>query len=159
MKVVVKDANIISSLLDSKLMNLALGLDIQVWTTDFVISEMEHPEQLTKIEKLTKKKKIQIYEFDADEVTKITEMATECSFSITDCSVILLSQKKNADLISSDRHLRNRASAEGLKVRGLLWILDKLVAEGLLDPQKAANKLKFIAEKSMRLPQDEVEND
>ncbi|MDP4173817.1 MAG: hypothetical protein Q8933_07610 [Bacteroidota bacterium] len=48
MKIIVKDANIIFSLLDSELMDACLKLDYEVWTSDFVINEIENTGQKRK---------------------------------------------------------------------------------------------------------------
>ncbi|MCU7491517.1 MAG: hypothetical protein ACM3UR_11265 [Bacteroidota bacterium] len=158
MRIIVKDANIIFSLLDSELMDLCLKLDYEFWTSDFVINEIEDTGQKRKIGKYVKDKRINIYSYNGEEVAQIFELSENRSLSDADCSVFLLTQIKNGILLSSDRALRAFATRNGIEVKGMIWILDELVKNKIMDPSAAAEKLEFIAENSMWLPASEVES-
>lgn len=158
MRIIVKDANIIFSLLDSELMDLCLKLDYEFWTSDFVINEIEDTGQKRKIGKYVKDKRINIYSYNGEEVAQIFELSENRSLSDADCSVFLLAQIKNGILLSSDRALRVLATRNGIEVKGMIWILDELVKNKIMDPSAAAEKLEFIAKNSMWLPASEVES-
>ncbi len=53
------------------------------------------------------------------------------------------------------RHLRQAAEAEGVEVSGLPWLLDRLVAEGVVARQAARQSLQVIRDRGARLPTDE----
>ncbi|MDP4196393.1 MAG: hypothetical protein Q8940_15155 [Bacteroidota bacterium] len=158
MKIIVKDANIIFSLLDSELMDACLKLDYEVWTSDFVINEIENTGQKRKIGKHIRSKKINVYTYSGEEVAEIYELSENRSLSDADCSVFLLTKIKNGILVSSDKALRTFAVKNGIEVKGIIWIIDELVKYKIIDPTVAAEKLEFIAKKSMWLPANEVES-
>lgn len=158
MKIIVKDANVIFSLLDSDLMDLCLKLDYEVWTSDFVINEIEDTGQKKKIGKYIRNNKINVYAYSGEEVAEIFELSKNRSLSDADCSVFLLTKIKRGILVSSDKALRTFAVSNGIEVRGIIWIIDELVKNKIIDPVIAAEKLEFIATKSMWLPAIEVES-
>lgn len=158
MKIVVKDANIIFSLLDADLMDIVMELQHEIWTTDFVLSEIENGLQLKKIEDYISEGRIKLYSFNSAELEKITLLSANRSLSVTDCSVFLASEIKSAALITGDKTLRNFAESNGVEVRGLLWIFDELIKYRIIEPDCAIQKLIFISQSSMRLPTNEVES-
>jgi predicted nucleic acid-binding protein len=59
-----------------------------------------------------------------------------------DLSVIFTAQKLgDATVLSSDKPLRKYAKKLSIEYHGMLWILDQLVAQGLLSKQEAIAKL------------------
>lgn len=60
-------------------------------------------------------------------------------------------------LLTGDRHLREAGEAEGVKVSGLLWLLDRLVAEAVVTGRAARQSLQAIRDRGARLPADECD--
>jgi predicted nucleic acid-binding protein len=75
--------------------------------------------------------------------------------SLADASGILLARRLKACLLSGDRRMRNAARADGVEVRGVLWIIDQLVEHGVLAKKDASDRLERICAAGSRLPQDE----
>ena len=53
--------------------------------------------------------------------------------------------------------MRNAAETEGVKVNGVLWVLDELVAAILIDRPRGIEALKAIRETMTWLPEPECE--
>jgi hypothetical protein len=53
--------------------------------------------------------------------------------------------------------VRREAAHLGLEVRGLLWVFDKLVGDGVLAPAEAAIRLKRTLASGAFLPSDECD--
>jgi hypothetical protein len=64
------------------------------------------------------------------------------------------SRTEGAILLTGDSKLRKAAQASGVKVRGVLWVLDELVDASLLLPAKAAEARR---DGGAFLPQDECD--
>jgi len=60
-------------------------------------------------------------------------------------------------LVTGDRHLREAAEAEGVAVSGLLWLLDRMVAEGVVGRRAARRSLQAIRDRGARLPDGECD--
>lgn len=74
-----------------------------------------------------------------------------------DLSSLILARDERAVLITGDRALRKAARKEGIEVHGVLWVLDRLIAEADLLPTEAARSLRLILRKGARLPKEEVQ--
>jgi hypothetical protein len=59
--------------------------------------------------------------------------------------------------LTGDKKLRASATIDGVEVRGILYVFDALVDEGMLSPSDAANKLAQLRAVNSRLPKDEIE--
>jgi len=57
--------------------------------------------------------------------------------------------------VTGDNSLRKAAEAEGVTVRGVLWVLDELVAAAAVTPARAAEGLRTMLAQGARLPSDE----
>jgi len=68
-----------------------------------------------------------------------------------------LRQKMAATILSGDGPLRKVAKQLRYDIRGVLWIFDQLVNNGIVTPMEAASRLAAIRIKGARLPDDECE--
>jgi hypothetical protein len=59
--------------------------------------------------------------------------------------------------LTGDRKLKTVSMKDGVEVRGILYIFDKLVEETILTPAIASGKLKQLQIINPRLPTDEIE--
>jgi hypothetical protein len=80
---------------------------------------------------------------------------TKVQLSVLDCSVWHYSKTNNYSLVTGDGPLRKTASADGVDVKGILFILDELVRNELLQPNIAADKLEHLLVIGSRLPKNE----
>lgn len=157
-KIVVSDTNIFIDLVKLELLGDFFSLPWDIHTTDFVISELEVPEQKAAVTAFIKRKKLSVGKLDAEEVGIIVERSEETGgkISITDFSVCHYAQKNNYTLLTGDMNLRKVAIKENISVHGILFLFDEFVKHAILPPEFAAGTLKKLKEINTRLPLDEV---
>ena len=93
-RIVISDTNVIFDLLSVHLLEAFFALPCEICTTDFVISEIERPEeqkviQKKVIQKFVKSKKLGVASFGFDEFAEILRLQSNSknNTSIADCSV------------------------------------------------------------------------
>lgn len=156
MEFVVNDTNIFFDLIYADLLEEFFQLEMTVYTTDLIISEIEEPEQADLIEAFIQEGQLLVQNLSFEALTDLYAMQEENGgLSIEDCSVWYLSKQNNYTLLSGDGLLRRTASKDGVMVKGLLYILDKLVETEIVLPATAAHKLEMLLEKGTRLPHGE----
>ena len=159
-KIVVSDTNIFIDLVKLNLLEAFFSLPWDIHTTDFVISELEIPEQKAAVTAFIRRKKLTVGKMDAEEVGLIIERCNETrgKISITDFSVCHYAQKNSCTLLTGDMNLRKVAVKENISVHGILFVFDELVRHAMLPPGLAADMLKALKKINARLPLDEVDS-
>lgn len=151
-QVAIHDANIFIDLEVAGLLDLWFQLDYETITSDIVVSEIEdnHKEVLQYIQA----GQIRVEQLNSKQMAMVYDMHnnTNSNLAIADCAVLLLSREKAAILLTGDRCLREAAEGESIEVHGSLWIFDKLVTAGFLQPAIAANKLEDLLVSNRFLP-------
>ena len=159
MEFVVNDTNIFFDLIYADLLDEFFQLEITVYTTDLILSEIEEPEQADLIQNFVTDGRLRIEKLSFEALTNLIAMQeSHRGLSIEDCSVWYISKQNNFTLLSGDGLLRRTASRDGVNVKGLLYILDKLVETDIIEPNTAADKLEQLLEKGTRLPQNECDS-
>lgn len=80
------------------------------------------------------------------------------SLSLPDSFAMALARINSWTLLSGDRELRDLAFAEGIACHGVLWLLDRMLEEGVKQPNDLRAGLQKIAEHPRcRLPKGEVQ--
>lgn len=93
-----------------------------------------------------------------EELSRIPELSASYPRpSPKDLSLLVVAREDGGTLITGDGALRDAASSEGLPVRGLLWVLDQLVEEGITSEPRAASALQEMLKAGSRLPASAVE--
>lgn len=158
-KIVVSDTNIFIDLVKLELLGDFFSLPWDIHTTDFVINELEVPEQKAAVTAFIKRKKLTVGKLNAVEVGIIAERSEETGgkISITDFSVCHYAQKNNYTLLTGDMNLRKVAVKENISVHGILFLFDELVKHAVLPSELAAETLKKLKGINTRLPLDEVD--
>lgn len=158
-KIVVSDTNIFIDLVKLELLGDFFSLPWDIHTTDFVINELEVPEQKAAVTAFIKRKKLTVGKLNAAEVGIIAERSEETGgkISITDFSVCHYAQKNNYTLLTGDMNLRKVAVKENISVHGILFLFDELVKHAVLPSELAAETLKKLKGINTRLPLDEVD--
>ncbi|OWV09170.1 hypothetical protein [Fibrobacter sp. UWB5] len=158
-RIVISDANVIIDLLSVQLLEAFFALPCEIFTTDFVISEIERPEQQKIIQKFIKAKKLGVASFDFDEFSEILLLQSNSknNTSIADCSVWYYAKKVDGRLLTGDGKLRSAAEKDNVKVSGVLYLFDNFVEYGLLSALEAAENLEALMTLNMRLPKAECE--
>lgn len=156
---IVSDSNIFFDLLSVDLLGKFFKLPCRIATTDFVISEIERPEQLQKLQTFIYSKKLEIAVFEIDDLDKINELYKNRinNVSFTDCSVWHYAKEKKGRLLTGDGKLRSSAENDNVKVSGVLYIFDNFIEYGILTANYCAKKLEQLMKLNTRLPKGECE--
>src|SRR5574344_1318115 len=88
-RIVISDTNIFFDLMSIDLLQSFFELPYTIETTDFVISEIEQSEQVLKVTKFIKNKKLLVHKSAPETFNKILTLHNICgtNASIPDCSV------------------------------------------------------------------------
>ncbi len=73
--------------------------------------------------------------------------------SLADLFALHLAHTQGLVLLTGDGLLRKVARREGVEARGVLWVLEQLIAMGLLLPHEAAVSLEHMLKAGARLPE------
>lgn len=76
--------------------------------------------------------------------------------SVVDLTALVVARDQDLVLLTGDGALREAGEAEGVEVHGVLWLLDRMVGEGVLAPPEAARSLRLVMSAGARLPRKEV---
>lgn len=158
-KIVVSDSNIFFDLFSVDLLNEFFLLPCEIMTTDFVLSEFIRPKQMAKLREFINSNKLVVVGFDNREINNIFSImqSNENNASFTDCSVWYYAKKINGRLLTGDGKLRKSATADNVKVSGILYVLDNLIEYEILDRDVCADKLEELTHINNRLPKGECE--
>lgn len=158
MKIVINDANIWIDLVKLDLLQAFSQLDFELHTTDFVLEEL-HDNQKESVQLLHQKGMLNIIETTETEdfinISNLTDKSTGLSFE--DCSVWYYSKKLSGILLTGDGKLRKHATKDGVEVKGLIYILDCLLSQNILNFAQAIEKLNQLYAVNNRLPKQEIE--
>lgn len=127
-------------------------------TSDFVLFEIEIPEQLLTIKNLVTANKLKVNNFSIQKLEIISQKENDnSSLSLTDCSVWHWAEMNNAILLTGDGNLRKTARNAGIEVHGSLWLLDLLVEQMIINTNRACEALTDLMNINSRLPKQEYE--
>lgn len=147
----IKDANVLFDLHAAGLLGAWFNLGHRTVTTSLVCLKLKSiPQQdLTTLE---------IADVDEADMAAVVALAVQYRISVPDSSVLWLARENSAILVSGDRRLREAASAEGIQVRGTLWILDHLIETTSITKEAAVAALQAIRADGTFLPHDECQS-
>ena len=156
-RVAVQDANILIDLFEAGLLQELFELDIEMHTTDLVLSEVLHEEQATAFDRLAKTGQLRVHPLPAIELAEVvaTKQNANKRLSLADCSAWYLAEHLKATLLTGDGALRKIAEKAGLEVHGALWLLDEILTAELIGSSQACIALRLLMSRNPRLPEKE----
>lgn len=154
MKLHINDANILMDIVKLDLTDVFLTLEFELYTTDFVFAEMELEQQ----EQLLSDRLIKIGASQEDMMAIFELSEQQAGLSFEDCSTWYFAKKMDGILVTGDGKLRKKASASGVEVRGMIYIIEQIKEQGLLPLAVCIEKLTVLKELNDRLPIDEINN-
>src|SRR5438067_940767 len=157
MKVAVKDACVLIDLVNGGLLDAWFRLGIETFTTDLVIRQVKADLQWKAVSVFIEAGLLRIETLTGEQIERMGRTHADVRLGIEDQSAIFLAIERNAILLTGDRRLRIEAGKHKVDVRGLLWILDELVARSVIPPALAALRLQAMRESGARLPKEECE--
>ena len=157
MKVVINDANILIDLVKLELLEEFSSLNFELYTTDFVLEEL-NLDHNKAIQLLVSAEKIRIITTEnIEDIQGInTLLETSSGLSFEDCSVWYYSKKMNCTLMTGDGKLRKTARKDGIEVRGIIYIIDQMLIQNHLNFEQAIEKIESLYSLNNRLPKQEL---
>jgi rRNA-processing protein FCF1 len=155
MKIAISDANIFIDLIAIDLIDQFFKLPLDLHTTDLVINELDHLEQML-IKEYQQKGSLLIKKMNIDELQSLqSEVIVSKKLSKPDISIYAYAKSIDAIILTSDKPLRKEATAKGFEVHGILWLFEKLIDEDLLTKKTAADKMHELMTINTWLPKTE----
>lgn len=146
--VVVNDTNVFIDLFNIGLIEEFFSLPWEIHTTDLVMLELVREGQQTLVSRYKEIGRLLIPTLEGEDVLEIGRMFQEHkmqkNLSYTDCSVWYYAKKNSYVLLTGDRKLRTASVLDGVEVHGTIYVLDNLVACGLLSHADAIDKLNLL---------------
>lgn len=143
MKLAVTDACIFIDLYELQLTTKFFLLDLELHTSVDVFNELfdEQKELLIAYQNTNKLHVHNLNEADRIEMSKIIFLK---GLSISDRTVLFIAENIGAMVISSDKAVRKQAKKQSIEYHGMLWILDKLVDNQIINKAIALSKLNLL---------------
>lgn len=157
MKIVVEDANVLLDLFHGGVLAIWLGAGHKNCTTHLVWNEVADTRQRKHIQPFIEAKVIELCEVHEEAWPEIAGFAEASGVSIPDSSVWWLAKREKAILLTGDSKLRTAAKRDDVEVRGILWVLDELLAGGQLVPAQAKTALRAMLDHGAFLPPHECD--
>lgn len=155
--ILINDACTLIDLVELDLHEHFFGLNFEFYSTSPVLAEIKDKQQQALINKYVESGKL-IINSDG-EFVKILEIFDNYSgISFQDASVIELSIRMQGTVVTSDRKIREIVKSIGLLSRGMLWIIETLVEDKVIDVLTALNYLRTYSEINSWAPKKGIEN-
>ena len=157
MEIVVNDTQVLIDMYDADLLGLVERCSIKFHTVDYVIAELHRSSyKRPEIDQMVKDGILEVNSFsdkeNVDLVAYYGKMAMQTNLSLTDCAVLKYSKDNGYRLLTGDKKLRNHAEDEGVLVSGIIFLVDKFVAEQLITGTVMAERLELLLKTNPRLP-------
>lgn len=156
-KIVISDTNILIDLYDISLLDHLFVLPVEVHVLDLTIFELNDSELKKTLGVKIQEGSLYVESIAAPQMPEVLNRMAG-PLSLTDCAVWYCAKVNDWMLLTGDKKLRTKAIADGVRVVGILHILDVLLSGGLIDAADAAEKLEILWNKNKRLPKEEVES-
>lgn len=146
------DASVAIDLIEGDLIEVVAKLPFTIGIPDVIL----HFELQTYSEYHSGQYSFVEIEFEDTQVIQVVQLKTQTNkVSTPDLFAFLSARHYSCCLITGDNNLRKLATAKGVTVHGLLWLLDVLISEDLLSPARASEALYKLLNGRSRLPRDE----
>ncbi len=140
MKIAITDACIFIDVYDLQLTSKFFGLELEIHTSIDVFNEL-YEEQKEILRAFQSVGKLKLHSIGGEDRQIIFSKKYPNSLSDNDKTVLYLSEKIDAMVLSSDKAVRSYAKKLCVEYHGMLWIFDKLVETNLIDSVTAIDKI------------------
>ena len=151
MIIAIQDANILIDLHDSGLLDAYFRLPFETHTTDLVLREVDAP-----LEPYVLRRQLLVRTYSPEALAALLAFHSHQPRTLTleDSSVLQMAAEMSAVLLTGDGRLRTHAASTGVEARGVLWLLDMLIAQQVIEPLTAKSCLEKLMACNSRLPAD-----
>jgi predicted nucleic acid-binding protein len=158
MKIVITDVSVFFDLYHLQVLPEFFALDLEIHTTDFVYNEITNSAQKNDFAIFERSKKLIIIKITPEEEDDIRDMRlARSNKSFPDRTILWKARQLNCALLTCDNALRKEAEANGLEVRGSIWVINELISNGIISNAKGIELLKHMKLVNPRLPVDEID--
>lgn len=155
MNILVTDANILIDLLKTESEGSFFSLEQEIYTTLAVIIECDDKQQEI-LNEYIKTERLRIYKLKPEDDEKIEDIIlNNRRLSPADCSVLYITTKLEAILLTGDSTLRKKAENIKQQVCGIFWVFDEMLKQKVIDKIIYKRKLTKLKEVNRWLPEDE----
>lgn len=155
-KLLISDANIIIDIAAGNLVEAMFSLHYVYCTPDILYAEEleeQHSDMLAA--------GLQLYELSSASVDKAFEylrIDAVRRVSANDCMALALAQQEQCALLTGDARLKQLASAQGVTVRGTLWLVESMIHKGHISVDEARFAYQMMLDDGSRLPIEAIKN-
>jgi len=150
---IVTDATFWIDMCRGGLIDEVLSLGFELIAPDVVVGELIEPDGDDLV-----KRGLKMVELEGNQVLELFELRSRYPKPGTnDLFALFAASNLGLLLLTGDRHLRRAAEKEGIPVHGTLWFLDKMIDQGIITSQRAADALELMLKYGCRLPRDECD--
>jgi len=125
MRIAITDACIFIDIYDLQLTSKFFGLELDIHTSIDVFNEL-YEEQKEMLRAFQSVGKLTLHSISGEDRITISSKNYPRSLSDNDKTVLFLSEKIDAMILSSDKAVRAHAKKICVEYHGMLWIFDKL---------------------------------
>jgi len=151
MKLAVTDANIFIDLIKLQMLGFLFGITMEIHTSREVVDQLNR-DQAERLNDFIHAGELQVYHLTQDEMESIESMESPRSLEITDKTIVFISLKLQAMVLSGDAPLRRFCESKSLEVKGIIWLFDVFLELRLISHGEAALKMKELMSFNPRLP-------
>jgi predicted nucleic acid-binding protein len=157
--VVVNDASCLIDLRKGQLLHVLLQLPYQ-FIVPLPIREEELLDFTPEEWRVLEDGGLTTYDLSGDEVALVVALKREHrGLSANDCfALVTAAKQENGILLTGDNQLRKVASSKEVRVHGVLWIIDELLAAGACETELLVSALEvWRDDRAVFLPNTEIE--
>ena len=148
MKIAITDACIFIDIYDLQLTSKFFSLELDIHTSIDVFNEL-YEEQKEILRAFQQVGKLTLHSIKEEDRKVIFAKNFPRSLSDNDKTVLYLSEKIDAMVLSSDKAVRANAKKLCVEYHGMLWVFDKLIEEGIINNENAIEKIKKLLATNM----------
>ena len=148
MKIAITDACIFIDIYDLQLTSKFFSLELDIHTSIDVFNEL-YEEQKEILRAFQQVGKLTLHSILEEDRKVIFAKNFPRSLSDNDKTVLYLSEKIDAMVLSSDKAVRANAKKLCVEYHGMLWVFDKLIEEGIINNKIAIEKIRKLLATNM----------
>ena len=158
MKVAITDVSVLFDLFNVGVLPEFFGLDIEIYTTDFIYNEILQSDEKDEFELFVRGGQLRIIVVEETEHESISNMKLAYSNrSFADKTALYKANQMRCILLTCDDKLRKEAIKQKLEVHGSIWIIDQLVENDKIDTKRATEVIESLKTTNAWLPVDELD--
>jgi predicted nucleic acid-binding protein len=158
MKVAITDVSVLFDLFNVRILPEFFGLDIEIYTTDFIYNEILQSDEKNEFELFVRSGQLKIIVVEDDEQETILNMKlTYANRSIADKTALYKAKQLECILLTCDDKLKKEAIKQKLEVHGSIWIIDQLVENDKIDTKRTIEVIESLKTTNAWLPVDELD--